>query len=410
MIHMRPFTPFEEANIEYLVNKNIEFTQLQITRTGIEKSYSDATVPMRAYFKEKGVHDYSAQGQGPAHKIFVEAHIIDGFNDFKTKASMYRPVTKEGDPRICFYGLYSRIKPDDIFAIIAMTPSVLVVIDITRVEIQTFYESVLVNPIQDYLTSIARNVNAISQELLGKLMAFKGHWLDTLVNADTGIGREVETLLGIPMNASKNPDYKGIELKSFRSARPSIKKGLFSQVPDWDISKLKSGRAIVDKYGYYSDGIKRYSNTLKCEKPNSQNLRLNVNYPLDLLEIEEDAINPLGSFKKIDDVAVWRLQTLHSRLLSKHHETFWIEVNTRTGDSGQEQFQFNMIEHTRNPLVSQFDVLLEQSLITVDLLFGRPKTDIETGARKSGGDSVLFKIQKKAAKLLFPETQVYTFA
>ena len=409
MIHMRPFNPFEEANEQYLVSKNISFTALQITSTGKEKDYSDATVPIRTYLKEKGVHDYSLQGQGPANKITVETHILDGYTDFKTKTSLYRPNTKDGDPRICFYKYHTKVTPDDIFAIIALNPNCLVVIDLTRVDIKYFDELVLANPIQDFILQASRNANAVSQELLSKLMVFKGQWLDTQINADTGIGREVEALLHIPMNSSKNPDYKGIELKSFRSARPSIKKGLFSQVPNWDISKLKSAKAIVDKYGYYSGGTKRYSNTLKCEKPNSQNLRLNVNYLLDLLEIEEDAINPLGSFHYIDDVAVWQLQTLHDRLLSKHHETFWIEAITRDGDSGQEQFQFKMIEHTRNPLVSQFDILLEQSKITVDLLLGRPKVDVETGTKKSGGDSVLFKIQKKAAKLLFPETLVYKF-
>ena len=109
------------------------------------------------------------------------------------------------------------------------------------------------------------------------------------------------------------------------------------------------------------------------------------------------------------DVAVWRLQTLHQCLLTKHHETFWIEVDTRIGDRGQEQFMFNKIEHTKNPIVSQFDILLEQSMITVDLLLGRPKVDMITGAPKKGGDAVSFKIKKSAAGLLFPETLTYLF-
>ena len=240
-------------------------------------------------------------------------------------------------------------------------------------------------------------------------MEFQNVWLDTKLNADTAIGREVETLLGIDMNASREPDYKGIELKSFRSQRPSIKKNLFCKVPDWDISKLKSGAEIVDKYGYMSDGVKSYRNTLYCSKPNSQNLRLNMNYPDNLLEIEEDRRITDDVFKKISDVAVWRLQTLHQCLLTKHHETFWIEVDTRLGENGQEQFMFNKIEHTRNPIVSQFDILLEQSMITVDLLLGRPKVDARTGEPKKGGDAVSFKIKKSAAGLLFPNSVIYKF-
>ena len=180
-------------------------------------------------------------------------------------------------------------------------------------------------------------------------------------------------------------------------------------MPDWELSQLKSGAEIVEKYGYMSGGIKSYRNTLYCKAPNSQNLRLNMNYPDDLLEIEEDKILGENQFKKVADVAVWSLQTLHECLLTKHHETFWIEVDTRIGDQGQEQFMFNKIEHTRNPIVSQFDILLEQSMITVDLLLGRPKVDLETGKPKKGGDAVSFKIKKSAAGLLFPDSVIYTF-
>ena len=134
-----------------------------------------------------------------------------------------------------------------------------------------------------------------------------------------------------------------------------------------------------------------------------------MNYPDSLLEIEEDRKLGADTFKKVADVAVWRLQTLHQCLLTKHHETFWIEVDTRTGDTGQEQFRFNKIEHTRNPNVSQFDILLEQSMITVDLLLGRPKVDMETGRPKKGGDAVSFKIKKSAAGLLFPQSRFYSF-
>lgn len=134
-----------------------------------------------------------------------------------------------------------------------------------------------------------------------------------------------------------------------------------------------------------------------------------MNYPQNLLEIEEDRKLGEEEFKKIADVAVWRLQTLHQCLLTKHHETFWIEVDTRTGEHGQEQFRFNKIEHTKNPIVSQFDILLEQSMITVDLLLGRPKVDLKTGDPKKGGDAVSFKIKKSAAGLLFPKTLTYHF-
>ena len=49
----------------------------------------------------------------------------------------------------------------------------------------------------------------------------------------------------------------------------------------------------------------------------------------------------------------------------------------------------------KNPNVGQFDVLLEQNLITVDLLLCRPS---------GNGDTYSFKIKKKGMPLLFPES------
>ena len=406
---MRPFTPFEKRNMEYLVNKNVKFTQVQITATGLKKSILDATTPMRTYFKENNVHDYALQNKGQDNKVIIKTYILTEYKEIETQTSLYRPETKDGDPRLWIYRLKETTEADDIHAIIAPTPTSLFVINLTKVDIIKCCESSLVNPIQDLISVFYHSSNLISDELLAILRSYENQWIDTDLRADTAIGRQVEALLGIDMNASKLPDYKGIELKSFRSQRPSIKKNLFCKVPDWELSHLKSGAEIVDKYGYMSGGIKSYRNTLYCKAPNSQNLRLNMNYPDDLLEIEEDKIIGENHFKKIADVAVWRLQTLHECLLTKHHETFWIEVDTRIGDQGQEQFMFNKIEHTRNPIVSQFDILLEQSMITVDLLLGRPKVNLETGKPKKGGDAVSFKIKKSAAGLLFPDSTIYTF-
>ena len=36
--------------------------------------------------------------------------------------------------------------------------------------------------------------------------------------------------------------------------------------------------------------------------------------------------------KKTEDIAAWRLMKLHNRLLTKHHETFWIEVENEIND------------------------------------------------------------------------------
>lgn len=118
-----------------------------------------------------------------------------------------------------------------------------------------------------------------------------------------------------------------------------------------------------------------------------------------LLEADEftKVQDAFGEFTKINDVAVWRLIKLHERLLTKHHETFWIDVETKMSD-GREYFRCTEIEHTKNPLPSQFDVLLDQGEITLDFLLCRPS---------GNGDTYSFKIKKKARPLLFPESDIY---
>lgn len=391
MVNMRPFTAFEEKNLKFLVNHNVKFTQVEITPTGLGKGILDSTAPMRAYFMEEGVHNYEAQLQGQEHKVMRDAVILTETSRLLTRASFYRPTTKKGDPRMWIYKLGSYTEGNDIHVLFYFERK-LCSINITRIDIAACYNSPIINPIKEILMEIYNRGNSVSEELLGKFRSVSGQWFESEVMADTGIGRTIETFLGISMNSDKTPDYKGIELKSHREKRSSKKNVLFTQTPDWDISALKSGREIVSKYGYLTDDGKRtYQNTVQCAPPNSQDLFLNVNQQKALLELQAQK-------SRVEDVAAWRLLKLHQRLSTKHHETFWIEVENTIHDN-KEYFCYKQIEHTRNPSIGQFDILLEQNLITVDLLLCRPS---------GHGDTYSFKIKKKGMPLLFPESIIYT--
>lgn len=391
MVNMRPFTAFEEKNLKFLVNHNVKFTQVEITPTGLGKGILDSTAPMRAYFMEEGVHNYEAQLQGQEHKVMRDAVILTETSRLLTRVSFYRPTTKKGDPRMWIYKLGSYTEGNDIHVLFYFERK-LCSINITRIDIAACYNSPIITPIKEILMEIYNRGNSVSEELLGKFRSVSGQWFESEVMADTGIGRTIETFLGISMNSDKTPDYKGIELKSHREKRSSKKNVLFTQTPDWDISALKSGREIVSKYGYLTDDGKRtYQNTVQCAPPNSQDLFLNVNQQKALLELQAQK-------SRVEDVAAWRLLKLHQRLSTKHHETFWIEVENTIHDN-KEYFCYKQIEHTRNPNIGQFDILLEQNLITVDLLLCRPS---------GHGDTYSFKIKKKGMPLLFPESIIYT--
>ncbi|WP_051220329.1 MvaI/BcnI family restriction endonuclease [Prevotella sp. AGR2160] len=253
--------------------------------------------------------------------------------------------------------------------------------------------------LKDLVKDMSQMASSVSQELLGLIKERMSDWLPSEVMADTGIGRTVESCLGISMNSDKNPDYKGIELKSKR-AEAKVRNTLFTQTPNWQISKLKSAKEICAKYGYYQydDGVKRMHVTLKSLCPNPQHLALNVNMLSDLLEANEYSPieNEDGSYKKVDDVVVWQLMTLHQRLLTKHRETFWIDVENKV-EQNKEFFRVKDIVHTKNPIVNQFDILMEQGHISVDFLL----------CRRTGGDTYSFKIDAKSRPLLFPQSETY---
>ena len=292
MIHMRPYNAFETENVKFLVDKQIEFATIQITETGLKKSILDATAPVRAYLKVKNVHDYDLQLQGPEHKRIIDTYILTEGSQHLTKTSLYRPVTKKGDPRLWVNKVkdVEFLHANDIFALIAHR-GFLFTINLTTVDISKVYTSHIDTPLKDLIIELAREKKTVSNELLDMIKDRMTDWMPAEILADTGIGRTVETTLGIEMNPSKQPDYKGIELKSHREA----------------------------------------SRVRIANRPNPQGLGLLVQPQSGLLEADEfsQQVSEDGTFRKINDVAVWRLMQLHERLLTKQHETFWIDAETK---------------------------------------------------------------------------------
>ena len=82
---------------------------------------------------------------------------------------------------------------------------------------------------------------------------------------------------------------------------------------------------------------------------------------------------------------------------TKHKETFWASVDNQIFE-GKEFFKYSYIEHTRNPNIAEFDNLIMQQFITLELLLCRPS---------GRGDTWNFKIKDRAMPLLFPESLLY---
>jgi len=390
---MRLLTESEEGKLKVLTENSVSLTLIEPTENGLKKSIMDATGTVRNYLKENGVHDYNLQGQGPGSKIILEALIYSDFTTYKSKVSLYRPKTKKGDPRIWFSGLTKFSNANDILALVCFDDKIHI-INLTQLAVEDLINSSLINPLKDLIQEINFTENVISNELLGMLrkVAQRGA-IPSMLEADTSVGRTLETVLGIPINSSKQPDYKGIELKSFRTNKGN-RKNLFAQVPNWKLSKIKSSAEILDNFGYWREEDFKLYCTVSALKPNPQGLSLKVDADIQhLIEKSEQ--------KEIGDFVVWTLEKLHNRLLEKHRETFWVSAESIRID-GKEHFLYKEVEHTRKPIVSQFDLLLEQGIITVDHLIKRNSKGkvVEKGP--------LFKIKPNSLNLLFPPSEKYS--
>lgn len=390
---MRQLTAIEIERIKILTENSVELCLIEPTETGLVKSIMDATGSVRNYLKSKKIHDFGLQHQGQESKVQITAKLIYTDKSINSIASLYRPNTKNGDPRIWFKGLGNYSKANDILGIIEFD-GILYVLNITQIDLDKLLNSKIHNPLKELIEEINHISNEVADELLILLnkIASQGP-VPAMLKADTAIGRTLETLLGIDINSSKKPDYKGIELKSYRDKKGN-RKNLFAQVPDWSLSKFKSSAEILNNFGYKrGEDFKLYC-TVSALVRNSQGLTLKLDSKINQLLENSDKAN-------IGDFIAWNLETLHNRLLEKHNETFWIAADSIIIDN-KEHFQFKKVEHTRKPIVTQFDILLEQGIITLDHLIKRTPAG---GALEKGP---IFKIKPNALDLLFPPSLSYS--
>ena len=272
---MRKLTTSEQNKIKLLTKNQVSLTLIEPTETGLKKSIMDATGSVRSFLKSESIHDYDLQIQGPNNKVLIPTTIHTGFKTIKSQASLYRPVTKKGDPRIWFYKMTKIAEANDIIAIAYFDDS-FQIFNLTQLDIEALINSSIQNPLQDLIEEINNTENEVAFELLAMLrMIASAGPIPSMIDADTSVGRTLETALGININSSQKPDYKGIELKSFRSSRTN-RKTLFAQVPNWKLSKFKSSAEILDNFGYDREEDFKLNCTVSAIVRNSQGLNLRL--------------------------------------------------------------------------------------------------------------------------------------
>jgi hypothetical protein len=377
-----------EQNRKALVASGLEFSVFEPTKTGFRKSILDATQPVRIHFELSKFHFYSNQQQGQDHKIIKTAWFITPSQKIKSKVSLYRPVTKLGDPRMWFTGLSEIAEPGDQVAIVIHEDAANL-INLSKLDLTNFISSGS-NQISAFFSIYQASMASVADELLLRLRQLAKQPFPSERSGSTGLGYTLEKLLGIAANSSKLPDYKGIELKSGRGNL--TRTTLFAQVSDWKISPCKSSAEILDHYGYQREGHFKLYCTISALKPNPQGLSF-------YYDPKTDELHELHNNNTT--VAIWPGPLLRQRLMEKHAETFWVDAES-TLVNGVEYFQLKSVTHTRAPIVSQLIPLITSGAITMDHLIKRNE---ETNKVTEKGP--LFKIHKRDLELLFPKPVKY---
>lgn len=368
------------------------------TATGLSKSIIDAHAGIRAFLTSRGVHDFSTQGQGPGDKEVLPIEVLHRDHSEGRMISLYRPRTKQGDPRLWVRRLGNYAKPGNLLALLASPDGELAIVNCSDPELLASRNDEG-SPLNEWLQR--GQEKGVVPELMGLLRDISSRgWIESLRLGDTGIGYTLETLLGIDANSSPEPDYKGIELKASRLGPSGIgrhRKNLFSQVPDWKKSRYTSGAALLDAFGTVDPetGLRRLYCTV-TSSPNPQGLYFSTDAEADLVEhrVLCDP-GPPG------EVVRWSLAKLESVLAHKHRETFWVGAHVSLTPSGWEQFHYVKVLHTRGPLVANFLPLVEAGRISMDYTL-RERTG--RGPRDHG---YLFKLSPSHEHLLFPESSVH---
>ena len=385
-MNTRPLSKFESANLAVVNGAGFPSSLIFLTATGLKKSILDATFPLRELLSDQNVHHYLQQSQGPEHKEIVDATLLTETLLLPLKVSLYRPITKQGDPRLWFFSLKSHAQPGDVLVVFVVHAQIHTV-NLTRTNLHA--GNLHANAATKFLSELRDSSSIVATELLGRLrdLASAGP-LRAVRIGDTAIGASVEAALGIPINSSRLPDYKGIELKSGRSKILSrdTRATLFACVPDWASSECKSSAEILSRFGYKRDSQFKLYCTVSADRTNSQGLKLEVD------ELSR-FLREVASSKPYD-VAIWKLPHLEDRLLAKHKETFWIKARSER-KAGVELFHLQSVIHTRNPNLPQLERLLGDGTVTVDHLIKRTASG---GAQEKGP---LFKIDRPRIPELF---------
>lgn len=392
-----------------------EFALVRITETMLIKSTIDANQSIVELMRQYNYFDYNSAIDG--EKTYLPIKTLTSSGWVESITSLYRPKAKPnkpGDPRLWPRGLRGAATAGDLL-LITINEDHLVLIPLLSdlitdetineefltqklsdfletLDQETFVPGVSDSPnrVEDFASSYQDQPDFLSEAEALNITQDSGKssnvalWLKSVVtklrgNADRwviscsptkrnpkDVGDTLEAEFGLKVNNDGSADYHGIELKTKRR-KSKTADTLFSQIPDEDLTPLRSAKEIILTYGYPSRKPHRKGFTdlfvTVSNIPNPQGLYLNVNY--DSQTVEMRCTGKEGYNAEDHIVAVWTYEKLKERLFEKHPVTAWILASEEVID-GAIHFKYDGLEISKTPIFSQFLLLIERGIVVYD--------------------------------------------
>ena len=347
-----------------------EYAFISPTETGLKKSIMDAIVGVRSFLSSFGLHDYDKQPQGPDNKSVLQAFFVMPNGFVETKASLYRPITKQGDPRIWFSGLKEYAHAGNLLMLTTIGGAIFVL----NLSKRAIWESIQSKGVvYETLLKARAQADSIRDELIRLLKRINAQgWLPSITSGDPGVGDTLENALGIHRNNSRMPDFKGIELKTTRITKNGVlrtptRNTLFTKTPDYGLDYHQ----ILDAYGKLqiprNSTVPRFQlyETFSTKRVNGYDLFLGCDNRRERVSLLHSAARILAD-PSADFVSSWEYETLKSAFANKHPETMWIGAESKI-INGREYFRYTMAQYTSKPNTSALIDLIDRGIVTLDL-------------------------------------------
>jgi hypothetical protein len=197
-------------------------------------------------------------------------------------------------------------------------------------------------------------------ELVASLNQISGKWIPSHRTHDTGIGKTLEDLLGIPENNFPGPNGERVELKSMRKGSNSMLT-LFTKAP----KPLSGTKELLTNIGY-PDSERGNRNVLHFDLYGNRLASVRSGHQIGL-KIGDDYISIID--ENNHSYCGWTYLDLNSAFEKKLHRILLVKADSRF-QNGREEFNYNEAWVLMGFSFERFISLIKQGIVKIELRLG----------------------------------------